>query len=237
MNGSTCTKPVATICQGFSAQNSCFSYGGGKWAVNGQSMARGIAWFDGNLEIGNGVYVNTFLATGNINTAGGHRTTSPNYAGFAVVCQNVTPKGASIGGNANFASLVPTNLCAATDMVKNELGNSAFIAGGSSPTTGAFVGGTVKLGASTLAEGNVIGADVINTGGSTTIKGSVVAAGQDKNNTSPVVLSGSTTIDLTGGSSNYDPTVIPCMKDCDGGSVETPGSTENASTVLWTRYR
>lgn len=237
MNGSTCSKPVATVCQGFSAQNSCFAYSGGKWTVNGQSMARGIAWFDGNLEIGNGVYVNTFLATGNINTAGGHRTLSPNYAGFAVVCQNAQPKSSSIGINPNFTSLVPTNLCGATEMVKNELANSAFIAGGYSPSTGAFVGGTVKLGASTMAEGNVIGADVINTGGSTTIKGSVVAAGQDKANTQPVILSGSTTIDLTGGSKNYDPTVIPCMKNCDGGAVETPGSTENVSSMLWTRYR
>lgn len=237
MNGTTCSKPVATLCQGFSAQNSCFSYSGGQWTVNGQSMARGIAWFDGNLEIGNGVYVNTFLATGNINTAGGHRTISPNYAGFAVVCQNAQPKSSSIGINANFTPLVPTNLCGATEMVKNDLANSAFIAGGYSPTTGAFVGGTVKLGASTMAEGNVIGADVINTGGSTTIKGSVVAAGQDKTNHQPVVLSGSTTIDLTGGSKNYDPTVIPCMKGCEGGVVETPGSTENASSMLWTRYR
>lgn len=238
MNGPTCSVPVATLCQGFSPQNACFAYANGKWTVNGASMARGIAWFSGNLEVGNGVYVNTFLATGNINTAGGHRTTSPNYAGYRVTCQNQPPANSSLSINANFQALVPTNLCGNAEMVGNTLANAAFIAGGYSPTTGAFTGGVITLGASTLAEGSVLGADVVNTGGSTVIKGSVVAAAQDEGRTGPVTFSGSTTIDLTGGSVYYDPTVIPCMANCQTpGTGEDETAADSTSAIRWVRYR
>ena len=237
MSGATCSQPIATICQGFSPQNSCFSYSNGKWTVNGASMARGIAWFHGNLEVGNGAYVTTFLATGNINTAGGHRTTSPNYAGYSVTCQNQPLPNSSLGINPNFQTLVPTNLCGEDDMLKNALGNSTFIAGGYNPTTGAFEGGTVTLGASTLAEGNVLAADVINTGGSTIIKGTVVASAQDDSRTGPVVFSGSTTIDLTGGSVHYDPTLLPCMQNCETPEEEEETEAEDSiSAIRWIRY-
>lgn len=241
MSASTCTKPVANICQGFSEYNGCFAYDANakKWTVNGQTMARGIAWFEGNLEIGNGVYVNTWLATGNINTAGGHRTTSPNYAGYDVTCNNARPKNSSLPINPLFVTLIPTNLCAVPTktMVPNALGNSAYIAGGYNPTTGNYGGGVVTLGASTIAEGNVVGADVVNTGGSTTIKGSVLANGQNTTNTKPMEFSGSTTIDLSGGSENYDPSVIPCMKDCTTAPVDNGSTIENFSQVKWSRYR
>ena len=238
MAGTTCLQPVATICEGFSEQNSCFSYSNGKWTVNGKSMARGIVWFQGNLEVGNGFYVNTWLATGNINTAGGHQTMSPNYAGYAVTCKNAVPRGSSLGINPNFNNLVPTNFCdiSTQKMITNGLGNSAFIAGGYNPTTGAYEGGVITLGASTVASGNVVGADLINTGGSTTIKGTVVAGGQNTANLSPMQLSGSTTLDLSGGSENYDPSVVPCMKNCNPVTPDPTEEVENKSSVLWTRY-
>ena len=241
MSGTTCTKPVATICQGFSEYNGCFAYdtASKKWSVNGQTMARGAVWFEGNLEIGNGVYVNTWMATGNINTAGGHRTTAPNYAGYEVTCNNARPHNSSLPINAQFVPLVPTNFCNTSTkvMVPNALGNSTYIAGGYNPSNGAYGGGVVTLGASTVAEGNVVGADVVNTGGSTTIKGSVLANGQNTSNKTPMQFTGSTTIDLSGGSENFDPGVIPCMKDCTTTPVDNEGSRENLSSVKWSRYR
>lgn len=239
MVGSVCTKPVANICQGYSDYNGCFSYNASskKWTVGGTSMARGLVWFEGDLEIGNGTYLNTWLATGNITTAGGHKTSAPNYAGYAAVCTNASYNGLSV--NSNFANLIPTNLCNLNDktMVPNAIANSAYIAGGYNPTSGAYGGGVVTLGASTVAEGSVVGADVVNTGGSTTIKGSVLANGQNVNNTGPMLFSGSTTIDLSGGAENYDPSVIPCMKDCTTTPDTSEDSTENISQLKWARYK
>src|SRR5690606_2157850 len=59
MSGDVCSVPVATICQGHSPQKACIDGSGRRWEINGKSMARGVAWFDGDLTVGHGVYVNT----------------------------------------------------------------------------------------------------------------------------------------------------------------------------------
>ncbi|WP_024889298.1 hypothetical protein [Luteimonas huabeiensis] len=231
MSGTTCTQPVAAICQGFSAQNGCFAYDNGKWTVNGQSMARGVAWFDGDLELGNGTYVNTFLATGNIVTAGGHRTMAPNWAGYARTCANapLTVGGAS---NAGFAGQAPTNLCdlAEGTLIGAALGNAAFVAGGYLPGTETFVGGRISLGASTHVSGNVSAGDTLLTGGSTRIDGAILAAAQ-AGGSERAAIGGSTVIDYTTGDDAYHPGEPPCMADCDGGGTET-----TQAQVLWSRY-
>ncbi|KLI99893.1 hypothetical protein [Luteimonas sp. FCS-9] len=237
MSGQTCTRPVATICQGFSPQNGCFSRSGTTWTVNGTSMARGIAWFDGDLSLGNGTYVATFLAAGNISTAGGHRTLSPNYAGYAAVCTNATPAGTSLGVNPDFATLVPLNLCdlEARSLRANALGNTGYIAGGTAPGTRDYIGGDISIGASSRVDGAVTAGNVLTTGGSTTISGRVVSAGQRRGDTTPARFGGSTTIDLTGGAAGYDPDADPpCMgSDCGGGdTTETPA----VATLRWSRY-
>src|SRR5690606_27053764 len=160
LRNGVCRQPVATICQGYSDYNACFAFNRGKWTVNGTSMARGVAWFDGDLQVGNGTYVNTFLATGNLNTSGNHRTVSPNYAGYAATCRNAAPAGTQLGVYSHFAELVPTNLCNIDDgsMAGEPLGNIAYLAGGLAPG-GGFVGGAQRAGAG----------DEIRMGGSTTM--------------------------------------------------------------------
>ena len=37
-----------------------------KWTLSGTSFAPGIVWFEGDLHLGNGVYQNSFVATGKI---------------------------------------------------------------------------------------------------------------------------------------------------------------------------
>lgn len=238
MVGTTCSQPVANICQGYSDYNGCFSYNTSSqtWSVSGTSMARGIVWFEGNLSTGNGTYINTWLATGNITTAGGHKSTAPNYAGYTTTCTNASYNGLTV--NTNFANLIPTNLCDTVNskMVENSIANSVYISGGYNPTTGLYGGGVVTLGSSTLAEGSVVGADVVNTGGSTTIKGSILANGQNVQNTSPMIFSGSTTIDLSGGSENYSPITIPCMRDCSTSSSSEETTIQNISAIQWIRY-
>ena len=232
MSGTTCTQPVATICQGFSPQNGCFSYSNGTWTVNGQSMSRGVAWFDGNLELGNGTYVNTFLATGNISTAGGHRTMAPNWAGYDRTCANapLTTGGVS---NADFAGQAPTNLCdlSTRELLGIALGNAGFIAGGYLPGTETFVGGRITLGASSHVSGNVSAGDTLVTGGSTRIDGAIVSAAQSGGN-NRAVIGGSTVIDYTTGDDAYNPGQPPCMGDCDGGGTDEAAEAQ----VLWTRY-
>ncbi|QCO68367.1 DUF342 domain-containing protein [Luteimonas yindakuii] len=234
MSGTLCTRPVATICQGFSPQNSCFAHANGKWTVNGGSMARGIAWFDGNLEVANGTYVNTFIATGNISTAGAHRTMAPNWAGYASTCTNASVTG---GANANFAQLIPTNLCdtASRTLLESTLANAAYIAGGYRPN-GSYGGGLIDLGASTVASGNVVAGDNLATGGSTRIDGSIIVAAQS-GATGQARISGSTTINQTTGDIAFDPDALPCIGSSCGGAGTAPPTGSPEATVLWTRYR
>ncbi len=235
MSGDTCSVPVATICQGYSPQSACITGTGRSWTINGKSLARGVAWFDGDLTVGNGVYVNTFLATGNIATSGSHRNLSPNYAGYAVTCANGTPPGGSAAPD--FKALVPTNLCdtAAGTMTGAALGNIAYLAGGVAPGGGgAFAGGDIKLGASTRADGAVLAGNVLTTGGSTTISGAIMSAAQGGG--SNVAMGGSTTLNLSGGSEAYDPGALPCeIVECAAEPSGPAGA--RRTSVLWTRYR
>jgi hypothetical protein len=70
--GTTCDSPIIKVCQaqGNNDYGSCFSYSAGLWTINSETMLPGVAWFDGNLNIGNGKWINSFIATGNISTSG-----------------------------------------------------------------------------------------------------------------------------------------------------------------------
>lgn len=233
-----CRQVVATICQGYSANNACFAHSGGKWTINGTSLARGIAWFDGDLEVGNGTYVNTFLATGNLKTSGSHRTLSPNYAGHAAVCRNAAPAGTGLSVNSDFAALVPTNLCdtAKGVMTGEPLGNIAYLAGGQRSGSGGFTGGDIDLGASTRADGAVMAGNLLRTGGSTTINGRIVSAAQRAGAGDAVKMGGSTTMDLGSGSDDYEPGAIPCMVDCDAEAPPGEAAEGNVASIQWSRY-
>ena len=229
-----CSKPVATICQGYSPQNSCFSGSGRSWKVAGQSLARGVFWFDGDVELGSGTYVSTFIATGSIITTGNHRTLAPNYAGYAAVCTNAQPAGTSLKANPDFAKLVPTSLCNLEDgeMAGNALANIAYLAGGALPS-GGYAGGNIDLGASTRADGAVLAGNLLTTGGNTTISGAILAAGQGADQ-SRASMGGSTTMHLSQGSKEYQPGLLPCeLTSCDPDAVAPTGA---RASVLWTRY-
>lgn len=228
-----CSVPVATICQGYSPQNACFGGSGRSWKINGQSMARGVAWFDGDVELGSGTYVNTFIATGSITTAGSHRTLAPNYAGYAVVCTNAQPAGTSLRSNPDFAGLVPTNLCnlEAAEMTGSALANIAYLAGGMLPG-GGYAGGDIDLGASTRADGAVLAGNLLKTGGSTTISGAILVAGQGADQ-GKARMGGSTTMHLSEGSEEYNPGLMPCEVI---GCEDPPAAPAARASVLWTRY-
>ncbi|MCE7031171.1 FapA family protein [Lysobacter sp. GX 14042] len=236
LRGGTCARPVATLCQGHSPYNACFAYSAGKWTLNGTSMARGVAWFDGDLALGNGTYVNTFAATGNITTSGSHRTVSPNYAGYAAVCTNAAPAGTGLQPNPDFARLVPTNLCDTTrgQMTGDPLGNIAYVAGAVRP--GGFVGGDISLGASTRADGAVLAGNLLSTGGSTTLNGRIVSAAQRAKSGDAVKMGGSTAMNLGSGSHDYEPGATPCMVNCEPEPPPGEATEGNTASIQWSRY-
>lgn len=220
---------LRTICQGFSTSNGCISYNKGVWTISGKSLAPGVMWFKGDLNASNGTYHNTFIATGNITTTGSHITYAMNYSGYLTICRSLHPS----GGSPDFQDLFPANYCdlSTGTMRPNAIGNSAFLAGGYD--NGIFSGGVVNLGASTEVFGSVTAGDNLETSGSTTIHGFILAAGQSKKSAN--TWNGSTTIDLRDLPKGYVPGAIPNM----GSTKDSPGGAQGLPnvSVKWLRYR
>ncbi|WP_329741425.1 hypothetical protein [Dyella sp. A6] len=234
-----CSKPAVpghTLCQGQSTENGCLSYSGGTWTISGHSFARGVLWFQGNLVLGNGYYLDTAIATGNIATSGSFRLDSPNYAGYQEMCKNATPTGMTLDAvqKSDFDGVYPTDLCDTANqaMSGDAIGNVGLLAGGY--VNGQFSGGDINIGASSVVNGSVLAGNVLNTGGSTTINGSITAGAENTSDTAPVSLSGATLIDYSKLPGGYQPGKVPCMKDCNAGDSQAGRS--NLSVVVWTRY-
>lgn len=226
-----CVLPVAPtkrIIQGQSAQNEGLSYAGGTWTFNAISMAPGIAWFNGNLKLGNGTYYTSFQATGNLDTNAGNVTDSaPNWAGYGPICLNNT-SGSGLPVT-DFNGVYPTQLCdiAHATYVPSPAGNVAYMAG--SYSGGSFVGGNVSTGASNLTYGTIVAGNQFVSNGSSTITGSVMSAGQGGSVGN--ALGGSTTINQSNAPSTFSTTVIACS-----GACASPSATSLVRNY-WTRYK
>ena len=178
------------IGKGYSDSNTLVTYTQdkktkvGAWTLNGLELAPGIAWFDGNLNVGTGVYYNTFIATENISTSGNHKTYAPNYAGYSGTVDSVeySPKG--ICNNSSFTTY-PTQLCDRSDSTYSypALGNYALMAGSVSKQTTSYVGGNISVGNSTVIYGSIKAGNIFTSGGSTTVYGylTALAQGSDSN--------------------------------------------------------
>lgn len=210
----TAAQCIAKIAKGHSAYNTTISYSSGKFYLNGISLAPGIVFIKGDLEISNGTYYDTFIVTGNINTKGSSRPYAVNYAGYANVCNN-----------ADYTPHYPTNICNISTSTFNStrIGDVALLAG--SYTNGTFSGGIIDLGASNEVHGDVVAGDVLTTGGNTTIYGQLTVAHQS-NSTMTTKMQGKTTIILDSPPDTYIG---------DGLSGNETMTTPNAA-VLWSRY-
>lgn len=234
-SSNNCTSPPApdsttrTLCQGQSTYNGCISYANGTWTVSGKNLAPGALWFKGNVQMSNGEYYNTVVATGNITTSGAHVLYALNYAGYKVVCTNKFLKDSTN----DFAGMYPTNFCdtAGAKLISNALGNVGYLDG--SFTNGVFSGGAITLGASSVVYGSIVAGDVFLTEGSSTVHGYVTAASQGA--TPANAWGGSTLIDLSDLPDSYvpgqtpDKSDPPCTSNC-------TGSTAATVAVKWTRY-
>lgn len=244
--GGFCSEPVVQLCNGYSANNGCFSTattnGVTTLTIAGKSMPPGVVWFNGNLMLSNGIYYNTFVATGNIATGGSFVSYALNYAAaYKASPSDTTRKNAvcknefdtSVKSN-DFATLYPTNYCGSDGKyTPNALGNIGLLAGGYNPAVNPnanliYSGGFIELGASNSIYGTVVAGNLLKTGGNTKVYGYISAAGlqvSDADNN----LGGSTTVDVTNLPEGYKPNEIP---DMSGGAAGVLAEAH----VLWSRY-
>ena len=234
----TCnTQPSVTPCKGFSPYNKCMDYDAAtrQWTLSGTSFAPGIVWFEGNLHLGNGVYQNSFVATGEITTGGSLRVYAVNYAGYNGKRGTTTYAPTGICVNSNFPALYPIDYCgtdgSAFTSPDTVIGNYALLAG-SYATNGNYVGGNIVLGASNKIYGSVLAGNSYGSGGSTTIRGSITALSQGSGSH---YGAGSTTIDLRDLPTGYEPIIDPCKLNGTCATAPT-GTTEFKAAVHWTRY-
>ncbi|WP_151981870.1 hypothetical protein [Acinetobacter guerrae] len=240
---STCRTAVVGNLYPNLSQKQRISYSSGLWTVDDEvgnstgsvgssnppttpSLAPGVMLFYGNVSMPRGLFVNTILATGNIQYGASITIYAPNYAGPNSTC-NVS------------GYKMPLNLClSASAMTKASIGNVALLAGScaddSSVTTceASYTGGTVTLGASSYVYGNIIAGNVLETSGSSHILGAILAAalgnvGQGNK------LGNTTTVDFNGINQheNFDPS-IPKDEDT---TPPSDDSSDNAK-IRWARY-
>ena len=230
-----CTSPARTatktICKGYSDYNGCFSYNASTgWTVVGTSMAPGVAWFEGNLEVASGTYYNTFIATGNIKTSGQHVTYAPNYAGYSGKADGKTYAPLGVCTNSQFPSIRPRQFCNADGSYRSvEPGDYAFMAGSRADDDfddiASYQGGNITLGSSSNVYGNVRAGNEFSSGGSTTIHGFVSA-----------LALGSKVANSLGGSTTFDLRNLPKTFQ-----LQRPGGSEEAGgpggvRLKWSRY-
>lgn len=184
------------------------------------SLAPGIMFFYGNLNIGQGAYNNTMLATGNIN-ASIPSIYSPNYAGANKIC-NVS------------GYKMPSNLCkSSSEMMDVDIGNIALMAGTCTNASSlqscrsTYSGGDINLTSNAYIYGKVIAGSRFNTSGASKIAGQITAAnlGASQNNSSS--FNSKVDIDLTNvkNDSGNDPN-----------SNNSTGSDEIFTKIKWARY-
>lgn len=206
-----CAAPAAgsapTICRGFSIWNRCITFNNGhEWRVDGISIAPGIAWFEGDLELGNGQYVNTWIATGHLETFAAHRTFSPDYAGYDGSAVGA-PGGVCV--HPDYPSLRPTAMCNTGTSTYSTagsggLGRYALMAGSRDPAPpNLYRGGNIMIDEQSDIGGSVLAGNDLWTGGQTVIRGyaSALAQGAATWNS----LGESTTFDLRNLPSTYTP--------------------------------
>lgn len=236
-NSPKCQPPVdkvlGTICHGYSNYNNCLSFANGQWKIEGTSMAPGILWFEGDLQVSNGTFYGTLIATGDISNSGGTTVYAPNYAGYdgwqgeGSERKKYAPTG--ICKNSNFPDKYPTNLCSDGEFVfdyANGIGNYALMAGSCVDTDCTqYKGGNIALSASNNIYGNVLAGNVFNSGGSTTVYGYITSLGL-----------GNSSINSQGGSTTINLKNLPPNFKTKSGQLDTSTSSERFIQVRWSRY-
>jgi len=226
-------------------RTTCFRYepGNNLFSFDSSLTAPGIMWVEGNLNLGSGLGITTYLASGDITTRGAHETQSVNFGGYDKVClANADHIGDSADDDrrarytAEYSAYYPTNLCDIDNGLYTPVasGNIALAAGGIDPEgDGTYSGGNIDLGAGSEITGAVLAGNLLQTGGETVIRGIVGAAGSGDSGAGNL-LNARTTIDLRSAVDTFSTTTIPNMSGGGGGGGS---STERTNARrLWARY-
>lgn len=226
-----------TICHGYSTSNPCLTYNEDENSFNfgGRSSVPGVMFFEGNLELGDGIYYNSFLVTENITTTSQHQTRALNFADYGSICLLDYPINKNLTGD--FDELYPTNLCDISEgsMTYNAIGNIAMAAG-STDDTDNHIGGTISLGANNDIGGTILAGNYLITHGGTTVHGYVSAAAQNRSG-GENSLGGNTTIQINNLPENYHPNEIPPMTTPTNSDDDGKGnSAKGRSKLVWIKH-
>lgn len=219
----------------------------------GASIAPGIAFFVGDLDVTWGIYTNTFIATGDITVSNDKSSAvfAPNFAGYAGM-STVPSRGidhAALGvctSNPYDDAVRPTDFCGANNTYKSTaLGNYALLAGSCNRYSGEgenrvcieYVGGDIEV--KTAVYGTIKAGNVFQTTGDGTsvVHGYISAVGQRGNTGLIHDLKGSTTIYLDP-TDTYDPSgglIVPGNGNGNGNETGT-GSGSGSAVLRWSRY-
>lgn len=244
------SSPVAKITQNSSGNGDNtkqITYSNNKWDINVSfkrnssnsdipyqpDLTPGIMFFEGDLDIREGSFINTFIATKNIKfTGAGSTVYAPNYVEKELICdrrffpkENLTPN----------IYIKPANLCQATAL---DIGNIALLAGsylrsvnsdGTLTKTSIYQGGNITL-ATAYIYGNIMAGNryyVNNTGH---VFGSITAENLlNPNSTNEPSKLFDTTVDLT---------KVDTSSNSNNGNTEpTDGSNDrDRAKIRWSRY-
>jgi hypothetical protein len=206
-----------------------YNEGSNEWTLSNSSnsspsIAPGVLFFNGNLKVANGNYINSLLASGDIEFGQNTELHAPNYSSENLVCNSVFG--------------MPSNLCSTfTTFVPAGIANIALLAGSCSDDNSVsscqsnYKGGTVSLGRSSKIYGNIIAGNILNTSGSTNIYGTILAAALGVAG-SGSKLQESTTIDLNGLDDSKTTITLPSKNE-----ESTDGAGEgNYVKIKWARY-
>lgn len=154
---------MQNICQ-FTPSSNCLSYSNGTWEIKQQGINPGIVWVNGSLSLnslGNAKFINSFIATGNINVAQQVEVKAFNMATSIEACE---------------ALHSPTNYCVNNTQTSDSIGNIALLAGGYG-LSGAWMGGNITT-ASDTTTGHIIAGSSLTVQNNMTLNGGVIVSGQ-----------------------------------------------------------
>jgi hypothetical protein len=200
-----CTSPSVALAKVLSTRKEIsYSSSTKLWKVGNTGLAPGVAWFEGSLEIKNGSFYNTFIAT--LNFTGGAQAViyAPNYAAKTGSQNGTTYSPLGYCNQSDF-DLKPTQFCASTQWdsdVDGGMGNFATMAG--SKTSGLYQGGDISFVNDPEIFGNVWAGNLYGNAGNTKIHGYITALALG-NKSSGNAIRNSTSIILTKLPASFNP--------------------------------
>jgi hypothetical protein len=216
-------------------------------STNGM-IKQGVIWVDGNLKLeGDGLYYNTFMATGNITVDGNHTVYAVNYAGYdgngltydddilGLEGNNVRGICPNSGGGSRApvsTTYYPTNFCDNPDPTDfndafgGGIGNFTLTAGSIDPGDSSYDGGDITITSNVSQYGSLIAGNRVYADSNINIHGTL--SGESNRSSGTHTLSSNINI-YTEPVATYTP-----------GNTINPGVASNGLVtdvaVLWSRY-